>query len=182
MHLEEKQIQLKDGRMCTLRNPRPEDALSAIEYMRITAGETDFLVRYPEEVQVTEEKERGFLQWMVDSERDLMLIAEVDGELVGTSSFSPAGGKLRNRHRCSMGIALLQKVWGQGISMAMFELLFEKAKEAGYEQMELEVVARNERAVALYEKLGFEKFGIRPRAVKQKDGSYDDYLIMVKYL
>ena len=89
---------------------------------------------------------------------------------------------MRTRHRCSMGIALLEKVWGQGISTAMLETLLEKAKEAGYEQMELEVVARNERAVALYERMGFEKFGIRPRAVKQKDGSYDDYVIMVKLL
>ena len=182
MIVEEKKITLKDGRSCILRNPRPEDALKAIEYMKITAGETDFLVRYPEEVQIPEEKERGFLQWMVDSERDLMLIAEIDGELVGTGSFSPAGGKMRNCHRCSIGIAMFRKVWGQGIGTAMFEILFDKAKEVGYEQMELEVVARNERAIALYEKMGFEKFGIRPRAVKHKNGIYDDYVIMVKYL
>ncbi len=182
MFIAVKKIELNDGRICTLRSPHPDDALKAIEYMKITAGETDFLVRYPEEVQIPEEKERGFLQWMVDSERDLMIVAEVDGEFVGTSSFSPAGGKMRTRHRCSMGIALMEKVWGQGIGTAMFEILFEKAKEAGYVQMELDVVARNERAIALYEKMGFEKYGIRPRAMKQKDGTYDDEVIMVKRL
>jgi len=182
MFIEEKKIELKDGRICTLRSPRQDDAVKAIEYMKITAGETDFLVRYPEEVQISEEKERGFLQWMVDSGRDLMIVAEVDGDFVGTSSFSPAGGKMRNRHRCAMGIALMEKVWGQGIGTAMFEILFEKAKETGYEQMELDVVARNERAIALYEKMGFEKCGMKPRAMKQKDGTYDDEFMMVKFL
>ncbi len=181
MFIEEKKIKLKNGQICTLRTPRPDDAACAIEYMKVTAGETDFLVRYPEEVKISEEKERGFLQWMVDSEWELMIVAEVDGEFVGTSSFSPAGGKMRNRHRCSMGIALMEKVWGQGIGTAMFEILFEKAKEAGYVQMELDVVARNERAIALYEKMGFEKFGTRPRAMKQKDGTYDDEFLMVKF-
>lgn len=48
MFLEDKKIELKDGRVCTLRSPRPDDALRAIEYMKVTAGETDFLARYPE--------------------------------------------------------------------------------------------------------------------------------------
>ena len=182
MKIEDKMIQLKDGRMCTLRSPRPEDALKAIEYMKITAGETDFLVRYPEEVRLSEEEERDFLQWNVGSPYHLLIIAEIDGELIGTSSFSPAGGKMRTRHRCSMGIALVEKVWGQGIGSAMFEILFEKAKEVGYVQMELDVVARNERAIALYEKMGFEKCGLKPRAFLQKDGTFDDEYFMVKLL
>lgn len=181
MFLEDKKIELKDGRVCTLRSPRPDDALRAIEYMKVTAGETDFLARYPEEVQMTEEKERGFLQHLLDSECDLMIVAEVDGEFVGTSSFSPVGNNMRNRHRCSMGIALMEKVWELGIGTAMFELLFEKARKAGFEQMELDVVARNERAVALYKKMGFEKHGTKPRAMKQKDGTYDDEFMMVKF-
>ena len=66
-------------------------------------------------------------------------------------------------------------------SMSWREKL-ECAKECGYEQAELEVVSKNERAVALYEKIGFERVGERPKAMKHKDGSYDSNIIMVKQL
>ena len=39
--------------------------------------------------------------------------------------------------------------------------------------MELNVVSRNERAVKLYEKMGFVKSGSIPNAMKHKDGTYD---------
>jgi len=45
-----------------------------------------------------------------------------------------------------------------------------KAKEAGYEQAELEVISENKRAVALYEKFGFVKYGTLPDNMKYSDG------------
>ena len=111
-----------------------------------------------------------------------MIIAEVDGKVAGNCSFSAVGGKLRVRHRCSLGIALYQKYWGLGIGRELTALLLEKARECGYEQIELEVVGRNERAIALYEKMGFVRIGERPCAMKHKDGTYDSNVIMVKQL
>lgn len=84
------------------------------------------------------------------------------------------------RHRCSVGIALCQRAWGLGIGTALLELLITKAAECGYEQMEFDVVSRNVRAIHLYEKMGFIKCGIRPNAIRHKDGMYDDDIIMVK--
>lgn len=145
MIIDEKRVELKDGQMCILRSPKLEDAWQLIDYLKATAGETDFLLKYPEEVKITVEQERDFLQWSIDSDRDLMIIAEVDGRVVGNCSFAPVGRKLRVRHRCSVGIALYESAWGLGIGTALMELLITKACECGYEQMELEVVSRNER-------------------------------------
>ena len=111
-----------------------------------------------------------------------MIIAEVDGEIAGNCSFSPVGRKTRVRHRCVIGIALYEKYWGLGIGKALLELLLEKAAECEYEQAELDVVSRNERAIALYEGFGFTEVGSRPHAMKHKDGTYDDDIIMVKQL
>ena len=36
--------------------------------------------------------------------------------------------------------------------------------------------------IHLYEKFGFERYGIQPRAFKLKDGTYRDEIIMVKML
>ena len=40
----------------------------------------------------------------------------------------------------------------------------------------------NSRAIHLYEKFGFERYGIQPRAFKLKDGTSRDEIIMVKML
>ena len=50
------------------------------------------------------------------------------------------------------------------------------------EQAELEVVSANAAAIRLYQKLGFEITGTLPWAFKYKDGSYADFLLMVKKL
>ena len=50
MRFPEKEILLKDGRKCILRPAGPDDAADMIEYMKVTAAETPWLLRYPDEV------------------------------------------------------------------------------------------------------------------------------------
>ena len=89
---------------------------------------------------------------------------------------------MRYQHRASMGIALYQKYTGLGIGKVMIENLLTIAKEKGLEQIELEVVADNERAIALYKKLGFQIYGTFPDNMKYKDGTYADVYWMMKKL
>ena len=81
-----------------------------------------------------------------------------------------------------MGIALFQKYTGMGIGKILIEKLLQIAKEKGFEQMELEVAAENERAVHLYKKLGFQIYGTFPDNRKYKDGTYGDTFWMMKKL
>ena len=60
--------------------------------------------------------------------------------------------------------------------------VLDAARAAGFEQAELEAVSTNAPAVALYQKLGFETTGTVPRAMRYKDGTYADFLFMVKDL
>lgn len=86
------------------------------------------------------------------------------------------------RHRCTVGISLYREFWGMGIGTALMGEILAGAKAAGYEQAELEVVSANVAAIRLYQKLGFEITGTLPWAFKYKDGSYADFLLMVKKL
>lgn len=43
------EFQLKDGRNALIRSPKAEDIKGMLEYLFISAGETDFILRYPEE-------------------------------------------------------------------------------------------------------------------------------------
>ncbi|WP_455014352.1 N-acetyltransferase family protein [Hominenteromicrobium sp.] len=56
------------------------------------------------------------------------------------------------------------------------------ARRMGFGQIELGVFSCNGRAKRLYEKMDFVCCGTTPRAVRYKDGSYDDEIMMVKRL
>ena len=182
MKLEKKIVTLKNGAVCVLRSAETKDAQQMIDNLRVTAGETDFLLRTPEEVDYTVEQEEKILADTEQASRALMLVAEVDGEIVGICNLNPAGRRSRVRHRCTMGISMVSKVWGLGIGTAMMAVLLEQAKEVGFEQIELEVVGANERAIALYKKMGFVETGRVPKALKNADGSYYDNILMMREL
>lgn len=52
--------QLKDGRCAVIRSAEPEDADELIEYLKITALETPFLMRDTEEINITFESDRSW--------------------------------------------------------------------------------------------------------------------------
>lgn len=182
MDYQEKAVLLTNGKTCVLRRPEEADAERMIEYLNMTAKETPFLGWEPEEASFTMEKEREIIRNMNAAERSLLLLAEVDGVHAGNANLSCIKDRARFRHRCGIGIGVYRAFWGMGVGTVLLEELLAAAGTAGYEQMELEVVSTNEAAIGLYKKLGFEAIGTMPRAVKYKNGTYADFLLMVKQL
>ena len=182
MRIKEKSILLRNGQSCVVRSAEAKDAAQLIDTMKTTAGETDFLLRKPEEVTYTVEKELTAIADMEAAERQTLIVADVEGEIAGSCSLHTAGKYARLRHRCSIGISLRSKYWGFGIGTIMMQQLMETAKELGYEQMELEVVGDNHSAIALYKKLGFIETGRLPNAMKRDNGSYCDNILMMRKL
>lgn len=182
MIFRQKKVTLKDGRVCMLRTPVKDDAQQMIEYLKQSSGDTDFMLRYPEEVTFTLEKEQSLLCDLADSSDSMMIAAFIDGVLAGNCSFAAVGPKLKVKHRCQMGIAVKKEYWHLGIGSILLKVAIDQARQCGFEQMELEVVSRNIRAIGLYEKMGFEIYGIRKNAMKLKDGTYYSELLMMKRL
>ena len=176
------EIMDKQGQSVVLRNAEEEDAEDLIQYLRVVSGETPFLVREPEEIMLTIEQEQNFLREKKASDKELMLIAVVNGKHAGNCSIMQLGTNRRYAHRCQVGVALYQEYCGRGIGKKMLQAVLQKAKEAGYEQAELEVMKENERAISLYKQLGFEEYGVFPHNVKYKDGTYADAVWMMKKL
>ncbi len=169
---------LKNGKTCALRSVEPEDAARMIAYMKIMLSETPYLLRTPEEFDYSVDGESEVLRRRRDDPRALMILAEADGEIVATSDVTPMGIKSRTLHRATLGMSVRQDYWRLGIGSAMMERLIAHAKQAGYEQIELEVVSTNRRALNLYTKYGFQVYGTRPHGLKYADGSYaDDYMM-----
>lgn len=177
-------IEIKDklGRTVVLRNAEPSDAEDLIKYLKTTTEETPFLIREPDEVTLTAEQEANFINLNINDEKRLMLIATVDGKHIGNCSLAPIGSFRRYAHRCDVAIALYQEYCSTGIGNQMLSKILEIAKSLGYEQAELEVVSENKNAIALYEKLGFVKYGTLPDNMKYADGSYTSTDWMMKKL
>ncbi|MEF2954821.1 MAG: GNAT family protein [Blautia sp.] len=182
MHKSITTIKDKQDREIILRSAEEKDAESLLDFLKITAAETPFLLREPDEITLSIEQEQDFIKAKKDSENEILLIAEIEGKHIGNCSLMSVGGFRRYRHRCEIAIALYQEYCGLGIGKAMLEMLLDIAKQVGYEQAELEVIANNKSAIALYEKLGFQKYGTFPNNMKYADGSYADAYWMMKKL
>ena len=174
-----KTVRLKDGRTCMIRNGTQRDAQSVWDNFVLTHGETEFLTTYPEEVTFTLEQEEAYLKQKEESGRDAALLAEVDGKVVGTAGVDGINAAEKTRHRAHFGISIAKAWWGLGIGRALTEACIECARETGYLQLELEGVADNRRAIALYERLGFTEVGRVPDALKYEDGTYAEEIWMV---
>ena len=119
---------------------------------------------------------------MNSSDHETMLVCLVDGEIAGNCQITWSTS-IKTRHRASVAIALLRKFWNQGIGTRLFEemICIAEANE-NILQMELEYVEGNSRARALYEKMGFRITGLRPNAIRLKDGTLLNEYTMIREL
>lgn len=181
MLCESRKITLKNNAEAVLRNPIPSDAKAMSAFLKTCAGETHFILRTPEECNETEEQEKAYLQNVNASPYVLMLVCTVDGEIAGTCSLMFNNHK-KTKHRASAAIGILKKYWGLGIGTAMFREMIVIAKEKGLLQLELDYIEGNERARALYQKMGFVETGILPNAVQLENGTLLNEISMIKKL
>ena len=172
MKIEPIEVFDKKGRKVILRSAYEDDAKDMIKYLKKTTKETPYLLREEDEINLTVDDEKGFINMCLGMNNALMLVAYVNGKHVGNCSFSPVGPFKRLAHRCDMAIALYQEYCGSGIGSIMLETALGYAKEAGFEQAELEVVSSNTKAIKLYEKYGFKKYGVKPDNMKYSNGEY----------
>ena len=84
-------IKDKNGRDILLRSAEEKDAEALLDYMKITAAETPFLLREPDEISLTIEQEQAFIKAKKDSANELLLIAETEGRHIGNASLMSAG-------------------------------------------------------------------------------------------
>ena len=173
-----KEIKLKDGRTCVLRNGTAADGQAAHDNFNLTHEQTDWLLTYPDENSFDPQQEAQFLQEKTESADEAEIVAEIDGEIVGMAGIECVGRKDKVRHRAVMGISIDKNYWGLGIGKALMEACIECAKKAGYSQLELDVTAANDRAVALYEKYGFEEYGRNPRGFRSRCSGWQEILLM----
>jgi RimJ/RimL family protein N-acetyltransferase len=161
-----------------IREARPDDAAQLIAYIRQLVAEPGINIPLaPGEFALSVEEEREFLAKSAAAPNSIFLMAEVDGEIVGEINCR-GGTRQATRHAVTLGISVRQERRGQGLGEALMASAIAWAKQTRIvTRIELQVYARNEPAIHLYRKFGFEVEGRRRRVIFQ-DGEYLDDLIM----
>ena len=168
---------LKDGRTCTIRRAFEADADALMRNINEIGAEGVYIL--------TERLTHGMKQekdWIrsFDDRSSILYVAEVGGRVVGQVDVRiPAFEKAR--HVANLGIAIVGPFRGVGIGRALMERALAWMKARRIEKATLEVFATNERAIALYRKMGFEVEAVRKRHYKIR-GEYVDDVMMAKWL
>ena len=173
-----KTVLLTGGVKLLVRNAVASDARALRETTQCAHAQTDYLLSYPDEQSVDDEQEARSLEETERSDNEVELVAILDGRIVGSAGITAVGGRRKVVHRARFGISILKEHWGLGIGRVLMESCIDCARRAGYTQLELEVVADNERAVSLYRRAGFEEYGRNPRGYRSAAAGYQELVHM----
>lgn len=107
------------------------------------------------------------------------LVAETEGRVVGSIGLHREPWH-RRIHTASLGMAVHDAYAGRGVGTALMAAVVDLAERWwNIRRLELNVYADNSRAIALYERFGFEREGLH-RAYAWRDGAYVDSLTMAR--
>ena len=121
------------------------------------------------------ERIEGFVRDSVTN--DAVQFVAVDGSLIiGWADIFP-GWADAVKHCGSLGMGVLPACRGQGVGKGLLQACLAKARAKGITRVELEARADNERAIKLYERLGFQHEATKRQAMRF-DGVYYDAVQM----
>jgi L-phenylalanine/L-methionine N-acetyltransferase len=107
---------------------------------------------------------------------DYILVAEVDGQVVGDAGLHPNTSTPRRAHTAYIGMVIPAAWQGKGVGTALMKALLDLADNwFGFSRLELHVYTDNKAAIALYEKFGFTREGTHPRYALRQGAYVDSY-------
>lgn len=169
----------RDGREVVLRTPRWEDLDDLMELINSLVDEKAEITRTE---KVSREDEAEWLPKVLASLEKaelFFLVAEVGGKVVASSELRILTGN--EKHVGVLGIVIKSGFRDLGIGTEMMRTLVNQAVALGLKVLTLQAFATNERAVHVYEKVGFVQTGIVPKK-HFKEGQYIDEVIMTKLI
>lgn len=161
----------------TIERAKPADAAALLAYLKQVGGETDNLTFGAEGLPFTVETEAEYLAQLEHSCDEIMLLAKLNGEIVGDASLSRLPRRMS--HRGDLGISVVKAHWNKGIGGMLLAEIIAFAKENGFEIIDLQMRSDNLAAIHLYEKLGFVKIGSHPAFFKiDGENVAFDYMVL----
>ena len=170
----------KDTGRPVLRVAGPGDAVALMKLKQRLDEQTSFMLLEPDERDTSTQTLVRHLEEVSRSENSVVIVADERGQLAGYVEL--AGGRFRrNRSTTHVIIGVLAEASGKGVGTELLEEAKRWAAARGLRRIELNVMAHNHRAIALYERMGFVHEGRRMDCLLI-DGKFLDELYMAMIL
>lgn len=150
----------KNGQEVILREAICEDAKEIIDFYNIVGEETTYLSFCGGEYKVTVEQQENMIKSVNSSENNTMILATINNKIIGIGTIS-SNQKIKGKHVGILGIVITDKYCNLGLGKIIMDCLIDWCKSNNItKKISLSVRQDNPRAIALYEKCGFESEGI----------------------
>lgn len=162
----------------SIRSAVKEDAAQLSELRLRIDGETENMDREKGEAFIDAEGFEGIIANDTAHPKNLFLVAESDGELIGYSRCQGYDLK-RFAHKVVFGLGVRQAYWGYAIGSNLMKESIAWADANGIQKIVLDgILETNTSAIELYKKLGFEIEGTMKHDKLLSDGKYHTSYVM----
>jgi len=172
----ENNYMLKNGLQLTVRQAVEDDAEAMIPVIQQFAYESKNKTWEPGEFSYTPEQEREFIRRANTTDRNTFVLGIIDDEIVSVANVSTST-RTRLQYVGEIGISVLKKYWHIGVGTAVMHFIIDWAGEVGLRKLNLSVRSDHKAGIALYEKVGFVREGLRTRTMCI-DGEFVDTIDM----
>ena len=162
------------------REAEIDDAEEMISYLNIVGGESDHLMHGPNGFKVPVDAVKRRIQALHDADNSVILIALAGEKIIARAELNGYPGA-RLHHNAKFSISVRKDYWNMKIGTMLMKKIIECAKKMNLHNIELEVVADNKAAIALYHKMGFSDVGVY-KNYWFANNVYCDAIIMQKCL
>lgn len=177
MKFQEKLVKLKNGRDVKIRQAQISDAEMILETIKIYIPDSEFIPKYEEEIVLTIEQERNWIESFLRNDNSLLLVAEHQNQIIGNIDLTGSQRKMMY-HTAVIGMGMLREWRNIGLGTALMESIIDWSSEhPALETIWLQVYAQNDLGLGLYRKMGFVENGLIPNFFK-RDGRYFDIVTM----
>ncbi|HJN73945.1 MAG TPA: N-acetyltransferase [Myxococcota bacterium] len=166
----------------TIREATEDDALDTLALRRAVLAEGRWFITEEDEHVDSLELEQSVIRQLSRQPNCLYLVAHEGSALVGLVQLQ--GGALRRmRHAAKMEILVAEGHRGQGTGGALLGEALDWAKaNSGLSKIGLAVLAHNTRAIALYERHGFQIEGRRDKEYLTVTGQFWGDVLMYRFV
>lgn len=169
-----KPFKLEDGTRVIIRPLIAQDEAALIEFFKSMPTEDIAYLR-------DDVKDPAVIKhWCthLDYETTLPLIAERGGRIIGDATLHQEKRGWKS-HIGTVRIVIHPQYRGKGLASALVQEIIDVGLDTGLVKLDAEFIAEQDRAISVFEKLGFVNMAVLPQHVKDLKGESHDLVILV---
>ena len=177
LKIKPKKVELKNGKLVVIRQAEINDAEQLLQCIKIYIPQSDFIPKLEQEIKLTLEQEKDWINSFLINDNSLLLVAEYENQIIGNIDLTGSQRKIME-HTAVIGMGMFKDWRNSGLGTELLFATIDWAKQNKIlELIWLQVYTENKLGLHLYRKMGFEENGIIKNYFK-RDNQYFDNLTM----